>query len=180
MYRHFWIPDKLRQIHFGLALKWRQSTYFYGCELTAVQSTTPRSVPFSVYLAHPQTRSDYDSAASAPPSPSENIPGPRPKRCECPHFDLEQSIEGPFSTSHASKSITQRKEQLCMASLNQAPRPNCPRALLDSFAFKSLVFTHNDLNMCNLLLDDDHVLWVDCEFAGFFPLWSCCGLSILG
>ena len=160
-------------MHFGLALKWKQSTYFYGCELTALQSTTPRSLPFSVCLAHPQTRFDYDNAASAPPSPSENIPGPRPKRCECPHFDLEQSIEGPFSTSPASKSITQRKEQLCMASLNQAPRPDCP--LLDSFAFKSLVFTHNDLNMCNLLLDDDQVLSVDFDFAEFFPLWFGCG-----
>ena len=93
-------------------------------------------------------------------------------------FDLEQSIEGPFSTSPASRSITQRKEQLCMASLNQAPHPNCP--LLDLLAFKWLVFMHNHLNLRNLLLDDDHVLWVNFEFVGFFPLWSSCNLSILG
>jgi thiamine kinase-like enzyme len=30
---------------------------------------------------------------------------------------------------------------------------------------------HNDLNVRDLLLDNDNVLWVDFELAGPFPLW---------
>jgi hypothetical protein len=38
--------------------------------------------------------------------------------------------------------------------------------------FSTLMFTHNDLNTRNILLDDDGKLWiVDWAWAGFYPRW---------
>jgi hypothetical protein len=38
--------------------------------------------------------------------------------------------------------------------------------------FFPLMFTHNDLNMRNILLDDDGKLWIiDWAWAGFYPRW---------
>ena len=56
------------------------------------------------------------------------------------------------------------------ASRGYAPAPGCQP--LDESLFTPLVFTHNDLNMRNILLDDDKRLWiVDWGFSGFFPTW---------
>jgi thiamine kinase-like enzyme len=44
------------------------------------------------------------------------------------------------------------------------------RKSLDGSIFARLVFTHNDLNMRNILLDDEGRLWlVDWGWSGFFP-----------
>ncbi|PBL00320.1 hypothetical protein ARMGADRAFT_1159667 [Armillaria gallica] len=44
--------------------------------------------------------------------------------------------------------------------------------IVNASAFASLTFTHNDLNMRNLLLNNHHVLWVvDWGFSGFYPPW---------
>jgi hypothetical protein len=44
------------------------------------------------------------------------------------------------------------------ASRGYAPSPECQP--LDESLFTPLVFTHNDLNMRNILLDDDKRLWI--------------------
>lgn len=104
---------------------------------------------------------------------SSNIPGPigdKPLRCDGLQFGYD--TKGPFPTLSALETYF-RKELAAAedrASSGWAPPPNCEP--LHQSAFSSLVFTHNDLNMRNLLLDDEGVLWViDWEFSGFFPPW---------
>ena len=57
--------------------------------------------------------------------------------------------------------------------LSWAPyRGYTPPQPLDEPVFVDLVFTHNDLNMRNILLDQDGQLWiVDWGWAGFYPMW---------
>ncbi|KIK10266.1 hypothetical protein K443DRAFT_670892 [Laccaria amethystina LaAM-08-1] len=97
-------------------------------------------------------------------------PGPRPLPCNGLQFGYD--AKGPFPTTSALETYFRNEHSLAedRASRGWAPSPNCEP--LDTSAFASLVFTHNDLNMRNLLLDDQHVLWVvDWGFSGFYPPW---------
>ena len=104
---------------------------------------------------------------------SSNTPGPlgsKPLRCNGLQFGWDPI--GPFPTISALEAHY-RKEHTSAeyrASRGWGPPPH--REPLDPSAFTSLVFTHNDLNMRNLLLDDNGVLWVvDWGWAGFYPPW---------
>ncbi|KAK0479887.1 hypothetical protein EDD18DRAFT_1295467 [Armillaria luteobubalina] len=104
---------------------------------------------------------------------SSRIPGPlgpAPLPCNGLQFGFDE--KGPFPTISALETHF-RKEHAAAevrASRGWAPSPDCKP--LDPSAFTSLMFTHNDLNMRNLLLDKDGVLWVvDWGWAGFYPPW---------
>lgn len=105
--------------------------------------------------------------------PSNNTPGPPgPKPFWCDGLQFGFDPRGPFPTISALEAYFRQEHGHAehRASLGQAPPLNCEP--LDTSAFASLVFTHNDLNMRNLLLDDQHVLWVvDWGFSGFYPPW---------
>ena len=93
-----------------------------------------------------------------------------PLLCNCLQFGYDP--KGPFPTISALESYfrNEHKRAEYNASRGWAPSSNCEP--LDTSAFASLVFTHNGLNMRNLLLDDQHVLWVvDWGFFGFYPPW---------
>lgn len=97
-------------------------------------------------------------------------PGPRPLPCNSLQFGYD--AKGPFPTISALETHFRKEHSFAeeRASRGYAPSPNCEP--LDTSVFASLVFTHNDLNMWNLLLDDQHVLWVvDWGFSGFYPPW---------
>ncbi|KAK0219100.1 hypothetical protein IW262DRAFT_1317975 [Armillaria fumosa] len=104
---------------------------------------------------------------------SNHIPGPlglTPLPCNSLQFGFDG--EGPFPTISALETYFRKEHANAeySASRGWAPSPNCKP--LDHSAFISLVFTHNDLNMRNLLLDKDGVLWVvDWGWAGFYPPW---------
>ena len=106
-----------------------------------------------------------------PPSANQPGPlGPKPSRCDGLQFGLDP--KGPFPTISALEAYfrQEHKNALYRASRSWAPHPSCEP--LDSSAFTSLVFTHNDLNMRNLLLDSNDVLWmIDFGFSGFYPPW---------
>ncbi|KAK7695665.1 hypothetical protein QCA50_000301 [Cerrena zonata] len=105
--------------------------------------------------------------------PSHNIPGPitsTPRRCHGLQFGFDP--KGPFPTISALETHFRNVHSAAtfQASLCHIASPKY--GPLDSSAFSSLVFTHNDLNMRNILLDENHVLWVvDWGFAGFYPPW---------
>ena len=110
-------------------------------------------------------RIQYSSSNSTP-----GPPGPTPLPCNGLQFGYD--AKGPFPTISSLETYFRTEHSLAedRASRGWAPFPNCEP--LDTSAFASLVFTHNDLNMRNLLLDDQHVLWVvDWEFSGFYPPW---------
>jgi hypothetical protein len=105
-------------------------------------------------------------AHSAIPGPL----GPCPLPCSGLQFGYDK--RGPFSTplalaEHFNKELRFAEDR---ASRGYAPSPGCRP--LDESLFAPLVFTHNDLNMRNILLDNDGQLWiVDWGFSGFFPAW---------
>ena len=104
---------------------------------------------------------------------SSNTPGPAgPKPLDCNGLQFGWNPRGPFPTISALEAHFRREHTSAeyRASRGGAPPPQCQP--LDQSAFDSLVFTHNDLNMRNLLLDDDGVLWVvDWGWSGFYPPW---------
>ena len=106
-------------------------------------------------------------------SSSNNTPGPPgPTPLPCNGLQFGYDSKGPFPTISALENYFRTEHSLAKdrASRGWAPSPNCEP--LDTSAFASLVFTHNDLNMHNLLLDGQHVLWVvDWGFSGFYPPW---------
>ncbi|KAJ3983553.1 hypothetical protein F5890DRAFT_1522356 [Lentinula detonsa] len=104
---------------------------------------------------------------------SSNVPGPiSPTPLPCSGLQLSLDPLGPFPTvatleAHYRKQIADAEYY---ASRGWSPSPKSKP--LPTSVFTPLVFTHNDLNMRNLLLDDRGVLWiVDWGFAGFFPPW---------
>ncbi|KAK7695667.1 hypothetical protein QCA50_000303 [Cerrena zonata] len=105
--------------------------------------------------------------------PSHSIPGPissTPQRCDGLQFGFDS--KGPFPTISALETHFRNAHSAAEynALLGRARSSKC--GPLNSSAFSSLVFTHNDLNMRNILLDENHVLWiVDWGFAGFYPPW---------
>jgi len=110
-------------------------------------------------------RIQYPSSSSIP-----GPLGPTPSPCNALQFGYD--VKGPFPTISALEAHFQKELSFAedRAARGWAPSPDC--GPLDTSAFASLVFTHNDLNMRNLLLDDQHVLWVvDWGFSGFYPPW---------
>jgi hypothetical protein len=79
---------------------------------------------------------------------------------------------GPFPTTAA---LARHFQQQLIAAEDRsadglAPAPGVQP--LDKSIFTPLIFTHNHLSMCNILLDDDGQLWiVDWDCAGFYPTW---------
>ncbi|KAK0472488.1 hypothetical protein IW261DRAFT_1553340 [Armillaria novae-zelandiae] len=106
-------------------------------------------------------------------SSSNHIPGPlgsTPLPCNGLQFGFD--AKGPFPTISALETHFRNEHTAAevRASRGWAPSPNCKP--LDPSAFTSLIFTHNDLNMRNLLLDKHGLMWVvDWGFAGFYPPW---------
>ena len=97
-------------------------------------------------------------------------PGPTPLPSSCNGLQVGHDAKGPFPTISALETYFWKEHSLAEyhASRGWAPPPNCEP--LGTSAFALLVFTHNDLSMRNLLLDDHHVLWViDCGSSGFYP-----------
>jgi hypothetical protein len=106
-------------------------------------------------------------------APSTASPGPlypQPARCYGLQFGYDGC--GPFPTTAA---LAQHfKQQLIEAEYRSAnglaPAPGCQS--LDESIFAPLIFTHNDLSIFNILLDDNGQLWiVDWNCAGFYPTW---------
>ncbi|THH17241.1 hypothetical protein EW146_g3538 [Bondarzewia mesenterica] len=103
---------------------------------------------------------------SATPGPI----GPEPSLCNGLQFGYDS--QGPFPTTTALAEHFHKVLRFAQARGSQgyAASPGCDP--LDESIFSPLVFTHNDLNMRNILLDDDGRLWiVDWGFSGFFPTW---------
>jgi len=104
---------------------------------------------------------------------SSNIPGPAsPTPLECNGLQFGYDPKGPFPTLSALEAHFQTEHTSAQYRASRGwARPPHPKPL-DQSAFASLVFTHNDLNMRNLLLDNDGVLWVvDWGWSGFYPPW---------
>ena len=117
-------------------------------------------------------RIQYPSSSSTP-----DPLGPAPSPCSGLQFGYD--AKGPFPTISALEAHFQKGFSFAedRASRGCAPSPNC--GPLDTSVFASLVFTH-DLNIRNLLLDDQHVLWVvDGWLIGGFQVCINRGLSTL-
>lgn len=106
-------------------------------------------------------------------SSSNDIPGPLgPTPLPRNGLQFGYDSEGPFPTISALETYFRKEYDATedRASRGRAPSPNCKP--LDASTFASLIFSHNDLNMRNLLLDEHRVLWVvDWGFSGFYPPW---------
>jgi hypothetical protein len=100
--------------------------------------------------------------------PSSGTPGPpgmRPSICYGLQFGYDP--QGPFRTTDALAGYFRRLHDIAEYRHNNTFIPLPP---LNESLFSRLVFTHNDLNMRNILLDSEGQLWViDWGFAGFFP-----------
>lgn len=99
-----------------------------------------------------------------------STPGPigsQPLICSGLQFGFDP--QGPFPTTtaleeHFRKVLRLAKHRKRFVKSQPEYQP------LDEPTFSHLVFTHNDLNMRNILLDDNGHLWiVDWGWAGFFP-----------
>jgi hypothetical protein len=97
--------------------------------------------------------------------PSSGTPGPpgtRPKVCYGLQFGYDP--QGPFKTTDALAGYLHRLHDIAEYRHNNKFIP------LNESLFSRLVFTHNDLNMRNILLDSEGRLWlIDWGFTGFFP-----------
>jgi Choline/ethanolamine kinase len=99
-------------------------------------------------------------STTAPPGPL----GPQPAECYGLQFGYRP--EGPFQNTKALADHFQKELGLAAYRGYTPPQP------LDESVFADLVFTHNDLNMRNILLDRDEQVWiVDWGWAGFYPTW---------
>ncbi|KXN92401.1 hypothetical protein AN958_07019 [Leucoagaricus sp. SymC.cos] len=113
-----------------------------------------------------QLRRIQYSSSNSRPGPL----GPKPLPCNGLQFGFDE--KGPFPTISALETYFRKEHSAAeyRASRGWAPSPNCKP--LEASVFNTLVFTHNDLNMCNVLLDNRGVLWVDDWGAsGFYPCW---------
>ncbi|KAG6814473.1 hypothetical protein H0H93_012921, partial [Arthromyces matolae] len=65
-----------------------------------------------------------------------------------------------------------RKQKLASYFLSYRSHRTLSVKPLPNSLFDTLVFTHNDLNMRNILVDENGTLWiVDWDWAGFLPPW---------
>jgi hypothetical protein len=100
--------------------------------------------------------------------PRSTTPGPlasQPSVCNGLQFGYDP--QGPFSTMTALAEYFHKLHHFSQYRSGQGYTPLPP---LNENFFTRLVFTHNDLNMRNILLDDCGRLWIiDWGFAGFFP-----------
>ena len=111
-------------------------------------------------------RIQYSSSSNTP-----GLPGPTPLTCNSLQFGHD--AKGPFPTISTLENYFRKEhspaEYRASRGWAPPPPPNCEPLGTSAFA---LVFTHNDMNMRSLLLDDHHVLWVvDWEFSRFYPPW---------
>jgi thiamine kinase-like enzyme len=99
---------------------------------------------------------------SATPGP----PGTQPSVCYGLQFGYDP--KGPFATTTALAGYFHRLHHF--AERRDLKKGYTPLPPLNESLFSHLVFTHNDLNMRNILLDGEGRLWIiDWGFAGFFP-----------
>ena len=104
--------------------------------------------------------------------PRSIVPGPlathEPRNCESPIFGSIQSARGPFASyQELSEFFNDRLRRTLRA------YPYHRADNLGNFDDSApLVFTHQDLNMRNLIVGDDGQLWViDWAWSGFYPRW---------
>jgi thiamine kinase-like enzyme len=107
------------------------------------------------YLRQLRQIEDVHSSTPGPLSP-------QPSRCKGLQFGLDS--KGPFPSTSALAEHFHGELRRAEARYFRG------RKSLDESIFACLVFTHNDLNMRNILLDDEGRLWlVDWGWSGFFP-----------
>jgi hypothetical protein len=108
-----------------------------------------------------------DPSRTATPGPL-SIP---PSACEGLVFDGE-GYAGICPTIHALAEYFHKMHWKREHRTSKLRSPLKRGRLDDSLFSPPLVFTHNDLSMSNILLDNEGRLWlVDFEFAGFYPRW---------
>lgn len=119
------------------------------------------------------TIKDYVQQLRRIQHPHSHIPGPvGPSPAPCNGLMFGYDPRGPFPTPRAL--ADHFNLQLGIAQAHAARGygrpPHCEP--LDESDFTPLVFTHNDLNMRNILLDNGGQVWiVDWGFSGYFPPW---------
>lgn len=89
-------------------------------------------------------------------------PGPLgPRAAKCPGNILSQlRLQGPFLTAAEVTSFLNARSNL------QRHVPIPPQYQRP----ERLVFTHNDIHMCNVIIGDDGRVWlIDWDWAGFYP-----------
>ncbi|KAF8875700.1 kinase-like domain-containing protein [Infundibulicybe gibba] len=97
------------------------------------------------------------------------VPGPlsldRPRKCESPPiFGPIRPSRGPFASYAEMSAFFNKRDSMIP---RKAGAPSQP--FDDS---KPLVFTHQDLNMRNIIVGDDGRLWlIDWAWAGYYPCW---------
>jgi hypothetical protein len=100
-----------------------------------------------------------------PCSTTPGPPGATPSVCHGLQFGYDP--QGPFPTMDSLAGFFRRLHHFSEYRIADRYTPLPP---IDESFFSRLVFTHNDLNMRNILLDSEGRLWViDWDFAGFFP-----------
>ncbi|KAG6843214.1 hypothetical protein H0H93_001842, partial [Arthromyces matolae] len=74
----------------------------------------------------------------------------------------DYDVPPPRSTKRRLATFIRSYSRSCRRTVRRLPR----------YLFDTLVVTHNDLNMRNILVDENGTLWIiDWDWAGFFPPW---------
>ncbi|THH18700.1 hypothetical protein EW146_g2325 [Bondarzewia mesenterica] len=124
------------------------------------------SLSFMAKIRISMTLRRYIRELRAIRSSHSTVPGPLssrgPRICESPIFGPIQSDRGPFASYGKLSAFFNER--------NRMSSRGSPAELFDDAS--PLVFTHQDLNMRNLLLGEDGRLWlIDWAWAGFYPRW---------
>jgi len=107
------------------------------------------------------------ASATTPPGP---LSAQGARRCESPIFGRVQSDRGPFATYSELSAFFNKRHQMAM-NCKKLPRDDPSRNdLFDNS--EPLVLTHQDLNLRNVIVGEDGLLWiVDWAWAGYYPPW---------
>jgi hypothetical protein len=105
--------------------------------------------------------------------------GPGPQYCNGLQFGdpdqmrIDRSFKYDTSIDLAAMFARCRKRVIALQSrYGRTPPAGGIKPSPAAHRFEPLVFTHNDLNMRNILIDDDEKLWiVDWAWSGFYPPW---------
>jgi len=107
------------------------------------------------------------ASATMPPGPL-SVQGGR--RCESPIFGRVQSDRGPFATYSELSAFFNKRHQMAL-NCKKLPRDDPSRNDLFDDS-EPLVLTHQDLNLRNIIVGEDGLLWiVDWAWAGYYPPW---------